>query len=103
MTIPHVVPGVLITAAEQNDLIDQVNETAEAVGDLVAASDALPYTHNQNSAAATWSGSHNLGRYPRAVVLDSDRNVMIADIQYPTINTFVVVHASPVSGSIHFL
>jgi hypothetical protein len=103
MSIPHVPVKGVIRASHQNLLVDQVNQNTEDIAELQAVSSVAAFTHNQSAAAATWSGTHNLNRYPRAVVLDSDHNVLIADVTFPTLNTFVVTHGQPTAGSVHLL
>ncbi len=102
MTVPHVTKGSLIDADDQNFLIDTVNEAVEDIEELRSVSTAAPYSYDQVTPAATWSGSHNLNRYPRATVVVGGRMVLV-DIEYPTLNTFAITFAEPTAGSVHFL
>ncbi len=102
MTVPHVTKGNLIDADDQNFLIDTVNEAVEDIAELQSASTTAPYSYEQSTPAATWSGTHGLNRYPRATVVVEGRMVLV-DIEYPSLNTFAITFAEPTAGSVHFL
>jgi hypothetical protein len=59
------------------------------------------YDHTQTTPAATWTVVHGLSRYPHATALDPARNRIWPDLQYPDLNTAVVIHAEPLAGSLH--
>lgn len=101
--ITHVIKGKPLKADHQNLLIDRVNQNTANIQALSEASVTYPLTYTQSTPAATWSGTHNLNRVPRAVVTDSAGQVMLADITFPDLNTFVVVHGQPTTGAVHFL
>lgn len=56
------------------------------------------YTHNQNSASATWVIAHDLGRHPSVVVIDSAGSVIIPDVQYDSAYQVTVRFSAAFSG-----
>lgn len=59
------------------------------------------FTHLQATPAASWSGTHGLGRYPQAMLLDEQGRRFLADLEFPTVNTYSVTHAEPTAGTLH--
>lgn len=51
---------------------------AQPLGDATIAT----YVHEQMVALATWTITHNLGRYPSVTIVDSANDVVIGDITY---------------------
>ncbi len=68
-----------------------------------ASGGASRYDHTQTTPAATWTVTHGLNRYPNATALDTARNRIWPDLQYPDLNTAVVIHAEPLAGSLHLI
>ncbi len=104
--------GVPVGASQLDDLTDVDGATAGLTGHtLVKASDgqwrpaappaAATYTHTQTTPAASWSGTHGLGRYPQAMLLDPDGRRFLADLEFPTPDTYSVTHAEPTAGALH--
>lgn len=56
------------------------------------------YTHNQASASATWVITHNLGRHPSVVVIDSAGSAIISDVQYDSEYQVTVRFSAAFSG-----
>jgi hypothetical protein len=48
--------------------------------------------------SAVWVITHNLGKKPVAVVVDSTENVVIGDLQYNSLNTLTITFVDPFSG-----
>ncbi len=105
-------PGVSRGAARLDELADVDGATAGLAGQtLVKAGDgqwrpAAPpaasiFTHTQVTPAASWSGTHGLGRYPQAILLDPAGRRFLADLEFPTVNTYSVTHAEPTAGALH--
>ena len=55
--------------------------------------------HLQPTPAASWSITHNLGRYPQVTVLDSDGNRVMPDLEYGSLNDVTLIHAAPLAGT----
>ena len=56
------------------------------------------YTFTQNTPLATWTITHNLGKFPSAVVVDSAGNVVEGDIDYVSANQVVISFTGAFSG-----
>lgn len=65
----------------------------------IAAGGGLSYTHHQTVPAATWVIDHHMSLIPTVVLVDSSGQQMIAEIQYPSDQTIVVVHSAPYTGT----
>lgn len=53
----------------------------------------------QNTPAATWVITHNLGRFPQITVVDSDGNRILPDLEYGSVNDVTLTHAEPLTGA----
>ena len=60
------------------------------------------YVHTQSTPAATWTVSHNLGKRPAVVVVDSAEDVVYGDIQYINDNTVTLTFSGAFSGKAYF-
>jgi hypothetical protein len=65
----------------------------------VAAGGGISYTHHQSVPAATWVIDHHLGLIPNVVLLDDNGQMMMAEVQFPSDQTVLVVHSAPYSGT----
>jgi hypothetical protein len=54
--------------------------------------------HDQASANATWTMTHNLGRYPAIDIIDSAGNHVIGDIKHNSINQLVATFDNAFAG-----
>jgi len=57
------------------------------------------YTHNQSTASATWTITHNLNFRPAVSVVDSGGNHVIGDVNYVSVNVLTISFSSPFGGS----
>lgn len=60
------------------------------------------YVHTQSTPAASWTVSHNLGKRPAVVVVDSAEDVVYGDIQYIDDNTITLTFSGAFSGKAYF-
>lgn len=60
------------------------------------------YVHTQNVAQTVWVITHNLGKYPSVVVVDSANNVVIGDISYIDLNSISLSFSTAFSGKAFF-
>lgn len=65
----------------------------------VAAGGGVSYTHHQSVPAATWVIDHHMGLIPTVVLLDGNGQIMIAEVQYPSDQTILIVHSAPYTGT----
>jgi hypothetical protein len=59
------------------------------------------YSHNQNSASATWTITHNLGKNPSISVVDSAGTGVIGQVSYVSLNQLIVYFTEPFSGKVY--
>ena len=57
------------------------------------------YTHNQSTASATWTITHNLGFRPAVSVVDSGGNHVVGDVNYVSVNVLTISFSAPFGGS----
>ena len=60
------------------------------------------YVHVQDTPAAEWTASHNLGKRPAVVVVDSAEDVVYGDIRYIDDNTVTLTFVGAFSGRAYF-
>lgn len=58
----------------------------------------VSYTHSQITPQKTWQITHNLGKYPSVVVVDSAKTVVIGDISYVSTNSLIITFCSAFAG-----
>ena len=58
----------------------------------------LAYTHNQNTASATWTVLHNLDFFPNVTVQDSGGTIVEGEIAYTNRNQIVLTVTAAFSG-----
>jgi len=56
------------------------------------------YTHVQTTLSDMWVIDHMLGHYPNVEVYDDQNNLIVGDIQNPTVNRTIIVFNAPFSG-----
>lgn len=77
---------------------DAAQELHEEIA-TVAVTGGISYTHHQTVPAATWVIDHHMGLIPNVVLLDSLGQQIIAQVQFPSDQTVVVVHSAPYTGT----
>lgn len=61
----------------------------------------LSYTHTQAVPSATWTITHNLGKYPAVVVLTSAKDLAFGSINYINENSLTITFTSAFGGTAH--
>lgn len=56
------------------------------------------YYHDQMSASAVWTITHNLGFYPNATVIDSAGSLQVGETEYVDLNTITITYLVPFAG-----
>lgn len=56
------------------------------------------YTHVQSVASSTWVITHNLGKFPSVMVIDSSGNVVVGEITYNSNNQITIQFSAPFAG-----
>ena len=60
------------------------------------------YVHVQNTPSSTWTASHNLGKKPAVVVVDSADEVVHGEITYVDDNNITLTFVGAFSGRAYF-
>jgi len=58
--------------------------------EVAASGSDAHYTHNQATPAMSWSVTHNLGKKPSVMVVDTNDNEVMTSIQYIDNNSLVI-------------
>ena len=82
----------------QNTIIIPRPTTSMSIKGVTGGGGDAHFIYEQNMPSATWVITHNLGKKPVAVVVDSTENVVIGDIQYNSLNTLTITFVDPFSG-----
>lgn len=56
------------------------------------------FTHEQSGASATWTVTHNLGKFPAVTVVDSGGSQVIGSIVHDSINQLTISFSAAFSG-----
>ena len=60
------------------------------------------YTHTQSTPEAVWTVTHNLGKKPSVVVVDSADTVVMGEIEYINLNSVRLTFVGAFSGKAYF-
>ena len=60
------------------------------------------YTHDQMVPATVWYATHNLGRHPSVVVVDSSGRQVEGDVVYVDANHVTITFSAPFAGIAYF-
>lgn len=90
------------TGADGEITVNTTNHTlvvhdGTTLGGIPISAD-VHYTHDQISASATWTVTHNLGKCPSVTVVDSSGAVVIGDIVHDSINQLTITFSGAFSG-----
>jgi hypothetical protein len=56
------------------------------------------YEHDQQAATATWTVTHNMGKFPNVTIVDSNGDEIVANVSYVSNNQLTISFSSPFSG-----
>jgi hypothetical protein len=59
----------------------------------------LSYVHTQAIPSATWTITHNLGKYPSVSTVDSAGTWWLGDVAYVDANSLIVRFGTPFAGA----
>lgn len=88
-----------IDGAQDYDLGLDDNDVQLRVDGCICVLKRISYIHRQQTAAAVWTITHNLGRFPSVTVVDSADTQVVGDVDYIDENTLTVSFVAPFSGS----
>jgi len=95
--------SVSITQSGYNKstVIKQPVENTISISSIKATGDKN-YIHTQSIPSAQWAVSHNLGKRPAVVVVDSADDVVHGEIRYTDDNTVTLTFVGAFSGKAYF-
>ena len=93
------IPSVPTYIDQYTGKIRIVTSVNGKTGDVIVSSSDSTYIHNQTTASATWTITHNLEKYPSVTVVDSAGSVVIGDVQYISKNQIVLTFQGSFSGT----
>ena len=85
-------PSVEVTVVEQNVVI------SEAVVGLPGTSGDKHFTHEQTTASATWTITHNLNKHPAVTIVDSAGNEWQTAVEHVSANQCIARFSSAFAG-----
>lgn len=85
----------------KSTVIKQPVENEVSIAGLKGGGDKN-YVHVQNTPSASWTASHNLGKKPAVVVVDSADEVVYGQIEYTDDNTVTLTFVGAFSGKAYF-
>ena len=68
-------------------------------GVVVTPGGDVVYVHTQYLPLAVWEITHNLGKYPAVVVLDSALTMFETDVDYISLNQLIITFPGPMAGT----
>lgn len=98
-------PGNKVSITEDNAVVQVLTETVKVntIGiQGPPGSGDKTYVHVQNTPAAVWTVSHNLGKKSTVVVVDSADEVVYGEINYVDNNTITLTFVGAFSGKAYF-
>lgn len=93
-------PGLDLTLGKvkYGDGVTEWSELPFAAADVELPEAYEYHVHEQESASASWSITHNLGRCPSVTIVDSAGTEVVGDVQHVTSNEVHLTFAAPFSG-----
>lgn len=89
------------TGYNKSTVIKQPVSNEISISSIKATGDKN-YIHRQDTASSEWIVSHNLGKKPAVVVVDSAEDVVYGNITYTNDNTVTLTFSGPFSGKAYF-
>ena len=91
-----VIPTGSLTSSDVQSALEELqSEISIGSGDLT-------YVHTQNSASASWSVGHSLGKFPSVTVVDSGGNEVVGEVEHTDNNNAVLTFSAAFSGKAYF-
>ena len=56
------------------------------------------YLHNQITASATWTVTHNMNKYPSINIVDTSNDIIMGEVRYNSLNQLTITFTAAVSG-----
>jgi hypothetical protein len=103
VTSPSVAPAVVVSQpGPVSTVVVETKVSSINVKGYVSAKADAHYTHIQSTPEAVWTVTHNLGKKPSVVVVDSADTVVMGEIEYLTTNSVRLTFVGAFSGKAYF-
>jgi hypothetical protein len=89
---------VTVTAVNRNVSVTGKTGSLAITSGAAVVNPHGTYTHNQVSASATWTITHNLNCFPSVTVVDSAGTVVFGDVEYISANVVRVTFVAAFGG-----
>jgi len=86
----------------QNTVVIPRPTTSVSVKGVTGGGGDAHYSHTQSTPESVWEVTHNLGKKPSVIVVDSADTVVMGGIEYVTLNTVRLTFVGAFSGKAYF-
>lgn len=94
--------NVVVEQAASNTILIPKPTTSVSIRGVIGGSGDAHYTHTQSSPEAVWEVTHNLGKKPSVIVVDSADTVVMGEIEYINLNSVRLTFVGAFSGKAYF-
>jgi hypothetical protein len=86
----------------QNTIVIPRPTTSVSVNGVTGGGGDAHYAHTQSTPEAVWEVTHNLGKKPSVIVVDSADTVVMGEIEYINLNSVRLTFVGAFSGKAYF-
>ena len=86
----------------QNTVVIPRPTTSVSVKGVTGGGGDAHYAHTQSTPEAVWEVTHNLGKKPSVIVVDSADTVVMGEIEYINLNSVRLTFVGAFSGKAYF-
>jgi len=86
----------------QKTIVIPTTTTSVSIKGVTGGGGDAHYTHTQSTPEAVWTVTHNLGKKPSVVVVDSADTVVMGEIEYINLNSVRLTFVGAFSGKAYF-
>jgi hypothetical protein len=86
----------------QNTVVIPKPTTSVSVKGVTGGGGDAHYAHTQSTPEAVWEVTHNLGKKPSVIVVDSADTVVMGEIEYINLNSVRLTFVGAFSGKAYF-
>jgi hypothetical protein len=86
----------------QNTIVIPKPTTSVSVKGVTGGGGDAHYAHTQSTPEAVWEVTHNLGKKPSVIVVDSADTVVMGEIEYINLNSVRLTFVGAFSGKAYF-
>jgi hypothetical protein len=103
VTYPVSAPAIVVTQpGPVSTVLAETKASSIGVKGYVSAKADAHYAHTQSTPEAVWEVTHNLGKKPSVIVVDSADTVVMGEIEYINLNSVRLTFVGAFSGKAYF-